>query len=908
MPRKFGPFNQGETVTMTHEGVTVTVAYKQEVVVDDLTLTALGGRWNEIAEPLEWVDYGVLKNQPDGTSLLDLSQSFAPRVINGETIDGRPVTINAGQRITMDAFGPAKYYMFETDPVTGNVIVEPGDYTRDIYVSTASGSLTRAAIAAAQTPPVAESVVTGAWLLARPEYGGSPEMKVVPAVATMIVSAMYSAKANDDRIQPSEVLYFERGIDYTGLFNLDKTKHAESPLHPRQIRAFGTGTEPTGVGLGGIKDYYPSNIATVGVSINYNFSNFENVFIADADFKEEITKGGSFLTFYRTGHFDVARAVPSNGVSWSGSPDRNSGIYLAGGLGTLLWGNILDHNGFAEPYKTTGEFDPVTAKQPPTIYSHNLYFSQFGMWDITWEDILSMRSASVAGQLRSGGLQLGCTAVENGVGWQNQGRFFDDTEGARGTWPVTIKCVATMGTTRSYQGLPGGKTWAFDFGAVMPVVVDTLAMHVDVPEGTGIQNQPSTPWQYGYHFTNHVEYDWKSNQNVTGLNTQFMDLITLLNFAKEEMEVENPSRADFYAWVRTLSHRERHAMSKRLNRYFLSARVANMELPNTERTVAKTLYFRPDTRAEGFRSDNPLNWDSKDTPINGDSLDLQGNRVVWVKETRDLNALIVGADGVFEGTSGKASFESMDAGAKVKVDYVHKLHIKNFNGNAEVRGGRFINIGNGQGNIDASGRGEVVLGDFTVGNGKKLRICGDMGKVGWDAIAPAGDLIIEAGGTLEFHATPVLRMSADPKQLHLGRLEGSISGATGEFDSWRRKEWVTYTRIRDLVGTPVVGENVIKGNPEEPTPYIPTTMTIAEILSARIGKIETGWRGRIGAATGAAHNVILTAGSIIDISNRNLMAPNTYTLTGPGVTVIDQGATLPAGVSVTGGKLVLTVN
>ncbi|MGN7871058.1 hypothetical protein [Paracoccus sp. 22332] len=49
------------------------------------------------------------------------------------------------------------------------------------------------------------------------------------------------------------------------------------------------------------------------------------------------------------------------------------------------------------------------------------------------------------------------------------------------------------------------------------------------------------------------------------------------------------------------------------------------------------------------------------------------------------------------------------------------------------------------------------------------------------------------------------------------------------------------------------------------------------------------------------------AGSQVVISNRNLLPTGTYELTGPGITVVNNGATLPAGVSVTGGKLVLEV-
>lgn len=67
-----------------------------------------------------------------------------------------------------------------------------------------------------------------------------------------------------------------------------------------------------------------------------------------------------------------------------------------------------------------------------------------------------------------------------------------------------------------------------------------------------------------------------------------------------------------------------------------------------------------------------------------------------------------------------------------------------------------------------------------------------------------------------------------------------------------------------------------------------------EILPATLGKIEPGWRGWIGTDQPAAtFRVILAAGQTCDLGGG----------AGTRVTSVNNGATLPAGVTLTGGKL-----
>ena len=86
--------------------------------------------------------------------------------------------------------------------------------------------------------------------------------------------------------------------------------------------------------------------------------------------------------------------------------------------------------------------------------------------------------------------------------------------------------------------------------------------------------------------------------------------------------------------------------------------------------------------------------------------------------------------------------------------------------------------------------------------------------------------------------------------------------------------------------------------------------TVGSVLSAGIPMLQRFRSGAIGdglTEPTVAASLVLAAGSQVVITRPDLLAPGSYDLTGPGVAVTDQGATLPAGVSVTGGKLVLVV-
>lgn len=884
-------------------------------------LQAYAGRINEYSD-LATASQGVLVQQHDGTSTLDLRKVHTATTITGTKSNGQNVSITVPPMESKHGWGDASYYMLERD-ANGDLIIEPGDYHREIWVSAAPAAMTKAMIAA--DAGVAETTVTGAWLInTRPDYGATQAKKVTKEVAMLIIAAMHNTVGTNDKLHPSWWMYLERGYDYTG-FTYPTTQHGESPLHPRVVRAFGSGAEPTGMTYGSSGAGFPSNFVTIGVALTMpQMRGFENLLIADAKFNKDQDlyfsgdKSAGY-TLYRNMHYDIWKLSPTNGTNWAAIADRISGIYYSDIRGTLILDEIFDVCGWNPNHRLDGAWNNGEFGLPPSPFNHGIYSAE-GNVDMSWHGVLAMRSSSVGGQMRIGGWQMDCTSIDNQLAWQNGGCRNSDLEPnlahQNGFLGITIRPAVISGQNLVYQnGTQGARKTGCDLQGVQAVCVDGVVLHCSDPDNpTEIaaknnhlfranNDNPAVGYFRGALWTNLVARRWNGDLNIDGLVTSFIDTITIQRRAATLLGQQTATIADYANYLRTLTPRQRQLEVKAVNRYLLSARAPKLELLLEDRTVPADVIFKPDWRGEGFRLDNPLNLSTKGELINGDSLDLHGNRAKWVKDSLSLEHLKTG-DGLLDVNSGKVSFESAEVGSNVKVTNCGKLYVDAFDGNAVVRGGRFAVNGPSAGSIDASGQGQVSLATWAVRNGETLRICGDMGKVGWDAISAAGTLTIEAGGTLDFHATPVLQFNAATHNNWSLREEvmlGQTSGTTGFFDSWRKRHIDAYVRIRDMVGTPVVGELTVGS-------YFlaPATGAISAIHPATIGKITAGWRGRLGAASGATHSIVLKAGAMLKLSGGTLPA-GTYDLTGPGITVTNQGATLPAGVTLTAGKLTLTV-
>lgn len=922
-----------------------------------IELQAFGGRVNEY-DNLATVSAGVLRQQYDGTATLDLRDVTDAITLTGTALDGRAVTIQVALQAVKYGWGNAQYYMLERD-ANGDLVVEPGDHHRMLYVSMAPSAWSKATIAA--DARVSSSTVTGAWLLARPQYGSTEAGKVNPEVGKMIFDEhrVFAGKNLPNKVRSSIHVGIERGFtNYPSSLNFNG--FGESPLHPIFIFAFGTGTAPRGWTFSGNGANYHANFVMVGVdpTASRNIMSFENLIVADLKANHEFGTNpihrASGLTLYRTAIHDVVTTAPRKnngdpgGTSWNEHRNITCGTFIAHTKGVYFLDTYWDHNGWTDSYKTglhtngklvaTGEWNNGEFGQPPTIYSHNIY-TQYNNADMTWDGMITMRAASIAGQMRIGGWQMRMSSIDNQVAAQNIGAAYDEKDGGYSFWGLNVCIAATSSGNRPYlqaQGGQGAKQWGFDWGNPYNCDIDCIILNRANPDDAaevaakgpaddsstlGVKYNP----RFSPLYSSIVDFNWsRTSRGTEDLSEAFMKTITTQRRAAQLLGQPAATIEDYANYCEGLTPRQLQLEIKAMNRHLLSAREPTLELELEDRTVPQMVIFKPDWRGEGFRLDNPLNLSNKGELLDGDSLDLYGNYAKWVGQSLSLGHLQVREGGVLDVSSGKVSFTTVEVGAHIQTSNCGKFYAEAFDGNVVIRGGRFAVHGPSAGNVEASGQGQMILGpDWTIRSGETFRLVGDMGKIGWDSISAGGItrangvLTIKAGGTLEFEATPVLQFGAQagtewnhnmtPWHFHMFKMLGKTSGATGEFDSVWRSNGKGYVRIRDIIGTPVVGEYTTP-----PKFKFTAGGRIEAIQPATIGKIEAGWKSRLGTDnTSATFQVILEAGSFLKVKNRDHLEAKTYHLgggTGTRVTFVDEGSTKDAGFSVTGGKLQLVVS
>ncbi len=220
--------------------------------------------------------------------------------------------------------------------------------------------------------------------------------------------------------------------------------------------------------------------------------------------------------------------------------------------------------------------------------------------------------------------------------------------------------------------------------------------------------------------------------------------------------------------------------------------------------------------------------------------------------------------------------------------------------------------------MEVRGHAEVLLGpDCTVPAGKSLVISGQRPLVGWDG---TGTATLTVAGTLEFRVGMMLTTGIDtsttlPKgtgQMFTGAdiIGVNFQAILADFEalssSTNNRLWLS-----DVTGLPLAGESYKFGTIQPNADKIDLALQVGAIASRGVAPLQRFRSGAVGdglTEPTVTATVTLAAGSSVVISGLDLLLPGTYDLTGPGVTVTDQGATLPAGVSVTGGKLVLVVS
>ena len=918
-------FKDGENVILSAGGE---IARVQAWGKAHMEAEVLAGRVNVTSLPVVSAPVGDIRHRSDGKVTIDLLDEDNPGEIVGYLADGRKVLLAAVPREQKRGWGAGEFYMLPVD-ANDRVIYEPGENHRKVYISASPQAMDKAAIAA--HAGVSTSAVTASWLDANRQYGGSESMPVTEDVGLMI----FDSRVGSGKPPCSDWYLYERGYSY-GKIPAAFLMRGESELHPLVISAWGSGDQPHLSSSYELSGYGPKFLVVQNVRLD-GFKFVEGycvIFDGYSIVQHEASAGRSKMITIRNGrHNDCWLTAPKlaiDGEVWEPSANRFGGFYCSDTRGLLIDACLFDHGGWAEGYDYNLS---VNYPHPPSGLSHNIYLAHHA-FDVTMRDSISSRGASFGAMYRGGATVDNVLFLDNNIALNTLGGNYKD-RGPIGEYSTIRDSVCTSSGYKRHassvvtsqgtevNGRSGAYDWGMDSAGVRTSIIGNIICHRANPADPDEQAaKPGGGMAFkalnGAISENNIVYRWNgTDENTTGLSVSAMDQTTIQNYASQLLGSPGATIDDFNLYAR-----DPDVAIRPLARDCLDYFRAGFGLDQPVRTTATECVFLPDPRGEGFRWDNRLNWSTGDLPgsVAGDTAALDGNPVRFGGLTTDV-ASIRFDGGEIDVTSGRLTIGSVQDAASVKVRNSGQIFIGASTAPiaAIARNGRLSLTGTvADLDLVAGGKAQVLLGpDCTVPAGKKLAVHGMLAKVGWDGTGTA-NLRIE--GALEF--TPGTRITvpgARTERLYEGvTVTGQTSGftATASYYDKFATGGNNVLWLDNVQGTPQVGEDIHYGTiidegdgyRSDPSQVTITDMitileAIEEVSMPKIAPFRSGMHGL--AEPTVTASLTLASGSTVFVDTTGL-ASGTYDLTGPGVTVTDNGATLPAGVTVTGGRLVYT--
>jgi hypothetical protein len=844
-------------------------------------------------------------------------------------------------------FTKPRHYMLAADAPNGNLIIEPGRTTRVWHF--ANDGLTYADIETAES--LAPGTVDASWLYNQPttgltispeRYGEMPgrALRHTDSDNTIQVALADATRAaSPDGRQISVWFLFKGGetfAPYKETGSRDNDVSGESALHPLLYGRYGPGSDmaliseanytgPDISNMQGLSFYvrqglrcdFTEELRPEGVPpvdpINGPFDG-RNCYLMDTcDIRDDTaqkTSNWSYLgrrawTFRKVRGLDIQRLVPNRSFvegKWD-NPNavKYEPLYIDGADYVLITGCFMDGNGWDIGKKFNGWREdlginptsdpnlPITNGQPPNAYNHNIYLQD--VQHVSFVRNILSRAADSAIQLRGGGYVFLTMCIENSIGFQivEDGLQAENISPDNYTEVVDTVVMGAGGRAKIVDfdefSWNGATSWCFshDFrnstNECNATFRGAIAAHFRDPNNPAEDNKfPANDntfrldieenrnkfWKTGPD--NVVKYSWVSNArdyNISGLNTAAMDAATFGAWVDDVQGVPLGTNSTWDAcdYVRTLGN---DAGLYALDFWNFIAPAYGFTA--YDRTTPITLTFVPDPDSNGFRWDDPYNWTGNGWAgmVNGDSVDLDGNFVMHYTDYCELTNLNMGGNGSLEIWGGKTRvIGDFGGGGTVTLRAAGQLHLEG----TSSSGSKLVNAHGGRLLIG----GDVV--DFLsiaaqVDNSDLRRR---------NSKSHVAEVVIDEGGALTIADGHAFTLTG--RNIFAG-FDGDAGGAAS----------LTVASGGSLA--------FVAGSDEKGGVVIPQ---IAEFYSGKYG-LDANNRIK---TPNVASSVTLASGSTVTVDATGL-APGSYDLIDVD-TLTDDGATLPAGVAVSGNRLVLTV-
>lgn len=886
----------GLPVAGTSLGTTITIAeYGAEPEPPTVILgAARDAKTTAISEELVSVSHGHVSPRDDGGSYINLT-ALPPgntvTEITGETPGGQTVTIDVIPRRMLKGFSDGRHWMLPIDRATGMIKFEVGRKGRKYFVTkrprndaSGKGGWTKTEIAAQDG--VSLATVTNNYIRDSAKWGRSADFPLEMNTGFEVWAAVTPTVSSASNFFNSSHLVLERGYDYRdGVWGssrhfVSRATSGESPLHPLLLTSYGTGPDPIFQPSEGAMNYQTGQrggmtwIAFQDVSIpKFNCNGSMDTIFSHIN----LTTGGCYpgsnghTTLYRVGIWDAAYPVPDrqywpSNNSPTGTPPHVVGTYLSEALSLLVIDCLYDKNGWMEGYSETS--NETIYPYPPTALAHNLYL-QYNFVNTTIRRQFNMRGASLGIQLRGGGLIEDVFFADNNIALNNLG-YAKDLSGAEdipntGNIPVVRgPCVIMSGAEKYFAPRPSARGRGMDISGY-DGFLEAIIMHRANPaDAAEIADRTSTGHSWGptsaqsRNFLAKMRiHNWSGQGSEApydaaswGRSAAALNQITLQNFAETRMDLsavpESGKLRAYCLFLRTLTPAQRMVELEAALRYTWSA----WGITRANRSAPAVCVFIPDTEAGSgvLWADYP-NWSTGDVAgkIVGDSAELRGVNVVFGEVTVEMD-YVDGQGGSLEISSGSLTTDELRNCSEVVGSFCGHLYLTNVVNVPSYRwnGGRLMF------NAAMSGADLVVDGQYP-------------------EVILGPNYTVSSGKVLD---------------IRCGR-----QGAVG----WDGTGSATLT--------------IASGGTLRFRNFSQTFSTAAGNYANGMSRLERFRSGFYGEAQPTvAVSLVLASGAIVDVDTAGLAA-GTYDLTGPGVTVTNPGnITLPAGVTLTGGKLVLTVS
>ena len=849
---------QQPTVTITDYGV---------MPEPPQSIVASAGKMNVLPFALASAEQGLLSPRDDGgTSLNLLDLDPAVTAFSATTEDGDTVQVEVLPKRQLKGWGTGRHWMMPIDKATGKLIFRRGRKGRKLYVTkrprtdpSGKGGYTKQDIATETGLPLA--TITDTWIMNSTVYGRTADKPLEMNTGFSVWGNLTNNQGHTANLFASHWLLLERGHDYRdGVWGnnrgfISRAASGESPLHPMLITAYGTGNPPRlpHVGATFQNAEYLTWIAFQDVDFDKidTISGFDKI-ISNAN----VLKLGCYIqnaghnTLWRVSIPEATYDVPTEGLDyWDPMKNRKSGIYASGQTSLLFLECYVDQAGWRTGYSPTSLLF-ADGPQPPSMYSHNLYLNYAGK-DTTIRRMITSRAASMGIQCRTSGLFEDIFFLDNNIGGNQLGRSGNDTVGGdvanAGNFALINDCVMTSAGWRTASSQIGGINWGFQASGYDGVVNRLIAMHVSDP------NNPTEIAAKG----NGALGNW-----VVEVDASRGYLLDLYAHRWDARQDNAAARGVSTAVLNNTTVQKfiptRGGSNTTIEQYCLWLRT----LSHADRMAeldAALQYFRTPW---GLHVPKRVN---ATTCVFVPSPKCSGvawaDRLNW--STQDTAGSVTGDSAELRGASVRFGELTVDM---VTVD--------GQGGSLEVSSG-LLKTGSLRNFTEVKGiiSGQLFPGAVT-----------NIGKFVWES------------GLLVFPATAAghdLTVNGQYPEVVLGPNHTIADGKVMDICCGAQGA-VGWT------GTGTASLTIASGGTLRMRAY-------AGAYGARMSKLERFVYDGDHADPTVAVTLTLAAGSVVEVDATGLAA-GTYDLTGPGITVVNNGATLPAGVTITSGKLVLTVS